>query len=124
MRALTFQYFNTDGSFTVAVSNSSLSLLEILLLAQENKYLDIYSRTYMLCGIKIASSMRIQWLHSTYHYFNEDRKHVLNYDHLPTGDIAQRSELHMSRTNFHGPKDVRAIRVRLYVKFVIVQMKN
>ena len=23
-------------------------------------------------------------------------------------------ELHMSRTNFHGPKDVRAIEVRLY----------
>ena len=30
---------NTDGSFTMANSNSFLSLYEILLIAQENKYL-------------------------------------------------------------------------------------
>ena len=30
---------NTDGSFTMANSNSFLSLYEMLLLAQENKYL-------------------------------------------------------------------------------------
>ena len=29
---------NTDGSFTMANSNSFLSLYEILLIAQENKY--------------------------------------------------------------------------------------
>ena len=34
---------NTDGSFTMANSNSFLSLYEILLIAQENKYLRKFS---------------------------------------------------------------------------------
>ena len=30
----------------------------------------------------------------------------------------QRLKLPMSRTNFHGPKDVRAIEVRLYISLI------
>ena len=44
---------NTDGSFTVANSNSFLSPYEILPIAQENKYLGIFSyfivKLYVVC---------------------------------------------------------------------------
>ena len=44
---------NTDGSFTLANSNSFLSPYEILLLAQENKYLGKFSyfimKLYVVC---------------------------------------------------------------------------
>ena len=44
---------NTDGSFTMANSNLFLSLYEILLLAQENKYLGKFSyfimKLYVVC---------------------------------------------------------------------------
>ena len=53
---------NTDGSFTMANSNSFLSPYEILPLAQENKYLGKFSYlswNCMLCIlIRIASSRR------------------------------------------------------------------
>ena len=64
--------------------------------------------------IRIAS-----WVNSTYNHCVENRKHVPK---LPlfaswTGAMInpQWFELPMSRTNFHGPKDVRAIDVRLYL---------
>ena len=44
---------NTDGSFTMAYSNSFLSHYEILQIAQENKYLEIFSysimKLYVVC---------------------------------------------------------------------------
>ena len=44
---------NTDNSFTMANSNSFLSPYEILLIAQENKYLMIFSyfivKLYVVC---------------------------------------------------------------------------
>ena len=44
---------NTDGSFTMVNSNSFLSPYEILLLAQENKYLGKFSyfimKLYVVC---------------------------------------------------------------------------
>ena len=44
---------NTDGSFTMANSNSFLSLYEILPIAQENKYLRNFSyfimKLYIVC---------------------------------------------------------------------------
>ena len=44
---------NTDGSFTMANSNSLLSLNEILPIAQENKYLGKFSyfivKLYLVC---------------------------------------------------------------------------
>ena len=54
---------NTDGSFTMANSNSFFSPYEILPIAQENKYLRIFyfilSWNCMLCElIRIASSRR------------------------------------------------------------------
>ena len=42
-------------------------------------------------------------------------KTFLDYSHLHSCLAPQRLELPMSRTNFHGPKDVRAIEVRLYL---------
>ena len=53
---------NTDGSFTVANSNSFLSPYEILPLAQENKYLGKFSyfimKLYVCELIRIALSRR------------------------------------------------------------------
>ena len=44
---------NTDGSFTMANSNSFFSPYEILLIVQENKYLGIFSyfitKLYVVC---------------------------------------------------------------------------
>ena len=44
---------NADGSFTIANSNSFLSPCKILLIAQENKYLGIFSyfkmKLYVVC---------------------------------------------------------------------------
>ena len=44
---------NTDGSFTMAISHSFLSPYEILPIAQENKYLMIFSyfvvKLYVVC---------------------------------------------------------------------------
>ena len=50
---LNFDGSNTDGSFTVANSNSFLSPYEILPIAQENKYLRKFSyfivKLYVVC---------------------------------------------------------------------------
>ena len=47
------RYWNTDGSFTTANSNSFLSPYEILPIAQENKYWRIFSyfimKLYVVC---------------------------------------------------------------------------
>ena len=74
----------------------------------------------MLCVlIRIASSRRFKWVHSIYNHCVENNKK--KYPKLSlfaswTGAMInpQWLELPMSRTNFHGPKDVRAIEVRLY----------
>ena len=73
----------------------------------------------MLCLlIRIASSRRFFWVHATYHYFVEDRKHFHKLSPFASwpGAIIKSHwlELPISRTNFHGPKDVRAIEVWLY----------
>ena len=56
--------------------------------------------------------------HTTYNYCVENRKKKsLNYRHLlPDGTIINPLWLEplMSRTIFYGPKDVRAIEIRLY----------
>ena len=66
----------------------------------------------MLCLlIRIASS--------TYYYFTGERKAIPKLSPFSSWPGAlinpQWLELPMSRTNSHGPKDVRAIEVRLYV---------
>ena len=74
----------------------------------------------MLCVLtRIASSRRFYCVHSTYNHCVENRK---DYPKLSlfaswSGDMInpQWLELPVSRTNFHGPKDVRAIEVRLYL---------
>ena len=54
---------------------------------------------------------------------SKKKKKSLNYRHLlPDGTIInpQWLEPHMSRTIFYGPKDVRAIEVRLYVRVYLL----
>ena len=88
---------NPDGSFTVDDSNSFFSPYKILTIAQEYKYLGIFCLFY---------------------HCVENRKDFpkLSLFASLTGAIInpQWFELPMSRTNFHGPKDIRAIEVRLY----------
>ena len=86
---------NTDSSFTVDVSNSFFSPYKILPIAQENKYLMIFS--YFIMELYVVCTH--------YRYFLSEL--------VPW--LTQWFELPMSRMNFHGPKDVRAIDVRLYL---------
>ena len=69
--------------------------------------------------IRIASSRRFYWVHSTYHFCIEDLKYFRKLSPLAPWPGAminpQRFELPMSRTNLHGPKDVRAVEVWLYI---------
>ena len=73
----------------------------------------------MLCVlIRIASSRRFKWVHSTCHYHLEGRKipKLPSFASWPGVMINPHwLELPISRTNLHGPKDVRAIGVRLYI---------
>ena len=51
-----FNSSNTDGSFTMANSNSFLSPYEMLLIAQENKYFRKFSysvkKLYVVCSLE------------------------------------------------------------------------
>ena len=74
----------------------------------------------MLCVfVRIASSKQFL-LHSTYHYFIEDRKYISklsSFTSWPDDMINPHwLELAMNSINFYGPKDVRAIEIGLYVK--------
>ena len=108
---------NTDGSFTMANSNSFLSPYEVLPIAQENKYFAKFSYfilKFMLnVPIRIASSLNIQ----LFCIKTKKKIHKLSPFASCLGTIInpQWLELPMSRTHFHGPKDVRAIEVRLYI---------
>ena len=55
---------NTDGSFTMANLNSFLSPYEVLLIAQENKYLGKYFivKLYVVCTHCLMSTLNIQLL--------------------------------------------------------------
>ena len=74
-----FNVSNTDGSFTMAYLNSFLSPYGIFPVAQQNKYWGTFSILLwncMLCVlIRITSLRQFEWVHTTYHYFVEDRKH-------------------------------------------------
>ena len=100
----------------MANSNSFLSPYEILLIAQENKYLKKFS--YFIVNFSLESPHRGDSNeHSTYNHCVENRKDFpkLSLFASRTGAMInpQWLELPMSRTNFHDPKDVRAIEVRL-----------
>ena len=134
---------NTDGSFAMANSNSFLSPYEILSIAQENKYLAIFhfyneivccvyslesphrcdsnvytQHTVVCCVYSLESPHRCDSNEYTQHTIIEQNmeKKSLNYRVLLSDTIMNPHwlELPMSRTNFHGPKGVRAIEVRLY----------
>ena len=89
---------NPDSSFTLDDSNSFFSPYKILPIAQEKKYLGIFSYFIMELCRKSKRFPKLSLFASW------------------TGAMSnpQWLELPMSRTNFHGPKDVRAIEVRLY----------
>ena len=78
----------------------------------------------MLCVLtRIASSRRFWWVQWTYHYCVEDGKDFPQLSKFPSWPgvkiYAQWLELPISRTKFSGPKNVRAIEVRLYFKITI-----
>ena len=70
----------------------------------------------MLCVlIRIASLRRFQREHITYRHVIEKQRDP-HYFSWPGAVINPHwLELPLSRTNFHGPKGVRAIEVRLYI---------
>ena len=61
-------------------------------------------------------------LNIPYSYFIQDRKYIPKLYPFVSSPGAminpQWLELPISKTNFHGPKDVRAIEVRLYLKYL------
>ena len=73
----------------------------------------------MLCVfIRIASSMRFLWVHSTYYYCVENRNHFCKLSSFASwpGTMInpQRLKPSISQTKCQGPKDVWAIEVGLY----------
>ena len=83
----------------------------------------------MLCVlIRIALLRQFYWVHSTYNYCVENRKKVPKLSLFASWPGAminpQWLKLPLSRTNFHGPKDVWAIKVWLYIKSSLILQPN
>ena len=115
----------TTMARTMAISNSFLSPYEFFPIDQENKYLGTF------CHIDMKYIV-VCWLYSLESPHrgdsNEYTQHTiiiwkvknisLNYSPFASWPSArinpQWLELPISRTNFHGPKEVRAIKVWLY----------
>ena len=113
---------NTDGSFTWLIK-----LVCVSLGCSSGKWKDVFvdilkksSREYLSCVflLESTSSRQFLWVHSTYHYFIPDRKDIPKFSPFVSWSSAmidhQCLEQPMSRTNLHGPKHARAIRVLLY----------
>ena len=114
---------NTDGSFPVDDLNWFFSPYKILPIARENKYLGNFS--YFIMALYGVYS-----LESPVNRCVENRKDFPKLSPFAswTGAMInpQWLELPMSRTNFHGPKDVWATEVRLYLNrhvFVMCTLK-
>ena len=117
-----FNGSNTDGSFTVDDSNSFFSPYKILPIAQDNKYLGIvflFHHGIVCCVYSLESPLRGDSNAYTQHTIIM-LKTEKNFPKLSLfaswTDVMinpQWLELPMSRTHFNGPKDVRAIEVRL-----------
>ena len=68
---------NTDGSFTMANSNSFLSPYEILPIALKNKIFGgifLFYHKIVCCMYSLESPQLFLWVHSTYNYCVENRK--------------------------------------------------
>ena len=108
----------------MANSNSFLSPYENLRLAQENKYLGkfLFYHEIVCCVYSLESPYRGDSNEYTQHAIDvkEIKQKSLNYRYLLPDTMInpQWLELPKSRTIFYGPKDVRAIEVRLYVLYV------
>ena len=78
-------------------------------MTQENKYWGKISYHEIVCCVYLLESLHRD------HYFVEDRKHFHKLSPFASWPGAMIKshwlELPISRTNFHGPKDVRAIEV-------------
>ena len=116
---------NTDGSFTLDDSNSFQSLQNPSNSSRKQIFWDFFPyfimELYVVCIHKnrlieaiLMSTLNIQSLCRQLKKFPK-----LSLFASWTGAMInpQWLELPMSRTNFHGPKDVRAIDVRLYYTF-------
>ena len=64
---------NTDG-FTAAVSNSSLNLYEIILIAQEIKYLGIFEGFFLFYRENVLESLKEAILMSTHNILSLYRR--------------------------------------------------
>ena len=105
---------NTNGSFTMANSNSFLSLYEIPPIDQENKHLRKLSyfimKLYVVCTLKIQLLCRRLIDFPELSIFASRPGTLINLQCL---------KVPMLRTIFHGLKGVQAIEVRLsYVSFM------
>ena len=118
---------NIDGSFTMANSNSFFETLRNSSNSSRKQIFKeiLFYREIVCCVYSLESPHRGDSNEYTQHTITvENRKYFpkLSLFASWTGAMInpQWLELPMSRTNFHGPKDVRAIEVRLYVFTVIV----
>ena len=107
---------NTDGLFAMANSNSFLSACKTLPIVQENKYFSKFSYFIMKLYVVLLIIIDSRW---------EDFPKLLPFTSWPGAVInPQWLELPISRTNLHGPKDVRAIEVRLYLRYYVSKKES
>ena len=108
----------------MAISNSFLSPYKIFLIDQENKYFGKFCHFNM--KLYVVDSLELPHQGDSNEYTRHTiiiwkiKKISLNYSPLASWPSArinpQWLELSVSRTNFHGSKEVRAIEIWLYLK--------
>ena len=108
-------------------SNSFLSPYKFLPMAQENKYLGkcsyVIMKLYVVCTYwkPLIEAYIMSTLNKPLFYRRSNEKNfpkLSPFASWPGVMIKpQWLDLSISRTNFHGPNDVRCIEVRLYVDF-------
>ena len=97
-----FNDWNTDGSLTVADSNSVLSPSEILPIAKKNPpniWGYFKGAGLFVCCVYLLESRRLFWVHSTYHYFIEDGKDIPKLSPFASRPGPSCSKLTMSLVN-------------------------
>ena len=106
------QWYNTFSSLTMADSNSfwvpgnsTDSSRKQILRNIFGKMCYFIKNMYFVCSHKIASTGWFQWLHSSYHYFIECSKTLLNCHHLHL-DLALWLTLNVSNYPFLEQIDI------------------
>ena len=110
---------NTDGSFTMADLNSFLSPYKILPIAEEI-YLGILGEIFLFYH-EIVSWRQYKWVYTTHNFGVEYKKKYFPKlsPLLPDGAMIN-PQWPMSQTKIHGPKDVRANELWLYVHWLYI----